>query len=104
MEPSVNRSLIFLAGSTKKDNAGFSRGVLAALTFDRQLKVVCQTVVEKYNVQACTAMKRFTERDHVLVGCFKHLMIARFTGVDFEFLNLIENVHTSKSKFSNFLR
>lgn len=96
LEPSVNKSLIFVAGSTRKDNAGFSKGILAAISFDRAQKVICQTPIEKYNVQACTAMKRFPERDHLLLGCFKHLMIARFTGVDFECLNLIENVHTGK--------
>lgn len=96
MEPSVNKSMIFVSGSTKKDSAGFSKGVLAAVNFDRSFKVIREQTIERFNVQACTAMKRFPDRDHMLLGCFKHLLLARFTGVGFEFLNLIENVHTGE--------
>jgi hypothetical protein len=100
MEPSVDKSVVFCAGSTNKDNLGRSQGILAALTFDRRLGIAAQTIVDKYNVQGCTSMKRFRDRDDLVVGCFKHVIFARYVGTGFEMLGIFENVHNGKGIFS----
>lgn len=97
MEPSLNKTLVFMAGSTFANNLGTSQGILAAVKFDKSLDLVGETIVDSYDVQGCTAMKRFPDRDHLLLGCYKHLLLARFTGTGFEFLNLIEDVHSGTS-------
>jgi len=94
MEPSVDKKLVFCAGSTNKDNLGRSQGIIAAIHFDRTLSIAAQTIVGKYNVQGCTSMKRFKNRNDLAIGCFKHIIFARFIGNGFEFLSIFENVHT----------
>ena len=104
MEPSTDKSLVFCGGTTGRNTPnGVSQGTLAAITFSKDLKLVSQLVLEKQNIQACTAMKRFKDRNDLAVGCFKHLLIVRFTGTKFDVLNIIENIHTSKPKTTQFV-
>jgi len=99
METSLNRSVFFCSGTTGKDLSGRSEGLLAAITFDRSLKVIHSRVLDDYNIQACTALRRFPKTDDLCVGCFKHMLIVTWTGSSFLVQNIVENVHTSKVKF-----
>lgn len=103
MEPSVDKQLVFCAGTTGRDKAGVSMSMLAAITFDRDLRVIVEQVIDNPNIQACTAMKRFRGRDDLVVGGFKDMLIVRFTGRAFEVLKVVPDVHTSKFKFNVFL-
>jgi len=99
MEPSVDKRYVFCAGTTGKDKAGVSEGMLAAIKFDRSLAVVCEQRLDGVVAQACTAMKRFKNRDDLVVGCFKKILFVRFTGNKFDILNVVDNVHSSKEIF-----
>lgn len=103
MELSLNKKAVFCAGSTEKDAMGISNGVIAAVQFDESMRLINEKVLSIYNVQGCTALKRMPERDDLVLGCFKHLLIVRFDGKGFIFLNKIPNVHTSKCKTANSL-
>lgn len=96
LEPSIDKSIVFCAGSTEKDSNGFSQGVVAAIQFNQSMRLLSEKVLSLQNVQACTAMKRMPGVDDLVLGCFKHLLLVRFTGSSFVILNLIENVHSSK--------
>jgi hypothetical protein len=45
---------------------------------------------------AATAMKRFGNRDDLCLGCLRDMIIVRFTGVGFDILNRVRDVHSSK--------
>lgn len=102
MEPSVDQQLVFCAGTTGKNNAGASSSMLAAITFDRNLRVIAEQVIDNPNIQACTAMKRFRGRDDLVVGGFKDMLIIRFTGAAFDVLSVVPDVHSSIIIFFNF--
>lgn len=104
METSYSRDLFFCAGSTTRDMSGRSEGMLAAVTFDRALNLVTERVLDRENIQACTAIRRFPGTDDLAVGCFKHLLIVSWVGSDFIVNNVIDNVHTSIFFSFNFFR
>lgn len=99
MEPSVDKSLVFCAGTTGKDSSGFSNSILAAITFNNSLKVVNEQIINNPNIQACTAMKRFADRDDLVIGGYKDLLVVRFTGRVFDVLHVVPDVHTSNFYF-----
>ena len=99
LEPSVDNKIVFCAGSTEKTVNGASQGVVAAIRFESSMSLVREKVLPVPNIQACTAMKRMPRSDDLVLGCYKHLLIVRFTGASFVVLNTIPNVHTSKVHF-----
>ena len=99
METSLNRSVFFCSGTTGKDISGRSEGTLAAVTFDRSLNVIESRILDEYNIQACTALRRIPKTDDLCVGCFKHMLIVTWTGAKFLVQNIIESVHSSKPNF-----
>lgn len=99
METGYNKNVFFCAGAVDRTGNGSSEGALAAITFDRSLTLIKETVFDDYNVQGCTALRRFENSDDLLVGCFKHIMIVTWTGGDFIVNNVIEDVHTGKRNF-----
>ena len=96
METSKNPGVFFCSGSTAKVE-GRSEGVLAAVTFDRNLNLIVEKVLDGINLQACTALRRFPGTDDLAVGSFKHILIVSWSGNNFILNNLIENVHSSKT-------
>lgn len=96
METSYSRDLFFCAGSTARDASGRSEGMLAAVTFDRSMNLVVEKVLDRLDIQACTAIRRFPGTDDLAVGCFRDLFIVSWAGDDFIINNVIKNVHTSK--------
>lgn len=102
METALNKNSFFCAGSMKDSLTGDSKGILAAVSFDRDLKLLNQTVLDDYDLQACTSLRRFPQNDDLFVGSFLHLLIVTWTGRDFIVNRFIENVHTGK-KIDNFV-
>ena len=100
MEPSKDKSLIFLSGKTKES---LSYGIVAAIQFNAGLKMVTQRVLDEEVTKGCTTMKRFEDRDELVVGCYKHLIIIRYLRSSFEVLNIIEEIHTGKHKNKDIL-
>lgn len=94
METGFNKNIFFCAGATEKDHSGRSEGVLAAVSFDRSMTLINETVFDEYNIEGCTALRRFEENDDIIVGCMKHLLIVTWNGNAFIVNNVIENVHT----------
>jgi hypothetical protein len=92
MEPSVDKQLIFGCGQSKAP----SEACVAAITFDRNVTRVAERVFVGEGLKAATAMKRMRNRDDLVLGCLRDMLIVRFTGRDFDLLNRIPNVHSSK--------
>ena len=97
MEPSKDKSLIFVAGET---NQSLSYGSVAAIMFDTSIKKVTQRVLDDEITKSCFSMKRFKDRDELVVGCYKHLVILRYLRSSFEVLNIINDIHTGKIEFT----
>lgn len=95
METSYSRDLFFCAGSTSRGGGGRSDGILAAVTFDRGMNLVVEKALDQYNIQACTAIRRFPGSDDLAVGCYRHLLIVSWVGDNFIVNNVIDDVHTS---------
>lgn len=95
MDLSVDKNVIFVAGASYKDKSGRSEGTIAALSFEKSLKVYKELVLKEEQIQACTAMQRATDRDDLAVGCYKHLLIIRYLDKKFRLLRKIKYVHSS---------
>ena len=102
MEPSVQKDIIFIAGTTGGGGSP-NDGIVGAVTFDNEMRLVAEKVITQVNLQSCTSIKRFESRDDIVVGGVKHLAILRFYGDGFEVFNIIENVHSGKLKHLSIL-
>ena len=69
---------------------------MAAVSFDRTLTLIQEKIFDQYNVQACTALRRFEHNDDFVVGCFKHMLLVSWIGGNFIVNNIVENVHSGK--------
>jgi len=96
MEPSVRNDVFFCAGSTGQNAEGRSEGVLAALSFDRGMTLITEKILDQYNIQGCTALRRFPNSDEFVVGCFKHMLVVSWIGGNFIVNNIVEDVHSGK--------
>lgn len=102
LEPSIDDRYVFCAGTTATNaTSSQSMSMISAITFDRALKVVAERALDNPNIRACTAMKRFKNRDDLVVGGYRDMLIVRFTGTSFEILNLIQNIHSGKHAHFN---
>lgn len=96
MEVSLNESIVFVCGATQKLNGAPSNAVVTAMQFDKTLSIVDEVVLSEQKVQAAICMKRLPQDDHLLVGCFKNLVVLNFVGNSFQFIRMIPNLHMSK--------
>ena len=96
MDLSKDKSIAFVAGASHKDTNGRSEGVLAALDFKKKLSVLAEKKLTNEKIQACTAMVRAEQHNHLIVGCYKQMLIVDYADKEFTVLKRIENVHTSK--------
>ena len=101
MDVTADSSTIITAG-TGKSASNRSEAIVSALQFNRSLKMVSEIILDSIDAQAATCIKRIPGNNDFAVGCFKHLVLLRFSGSSFEILNIINNVHSSKTFFLNF--
>ena len=67
------------------------------------MTLICEKVLTIEGLQAATAMKRMPNSDDIVLGCYRDILILRFTGDDFLVLNTIKDVHTGKYSSLNIL-
>lgn len=100
MDLSVDKNTVFIAGASYKDKSGRSDGTLVALNFDKKLKILKETSLTEHQIQACTAMQRVADKDDLVVGCFKHMLIYRYEAKKFIMMQKLKYVHTSNPSLS----
>lgn len=98
MEPTVDKNLIMIAGSTKKTPNGMSEGVLAVVEFSEDLKIISEQLMDEHKVQACTVIKRIPSSNFCVVGTYKDLCIFEFRNNTFYLSRRIRQIHSSKYK------
>ena len=94
MEPSTDKTLVFCAGSTEKNQQGLSQAVVSAITFDSKMALVSQKVLKEQSLQTCTSLRRFPGRNDLVVGCYQDIVILRFSQNLLSTLSRIKMVHT----------
>ena len=96
MELSQNKYVAFVAGASHKNSKGSTEGVIAALSFQKNLTVLCEQVLLKEKIKVCTAMARIPGKDDLVLGGYKDMLIVRYLEKRFTILTRIKLVHTSK--------
>ena len=95
MDLTSDSSTVITVGTTGKDRSGRAEALVSALQFNRSLKMIGEIIIDRFNAQAATAIKRIPSSNDFLVGCFKHIFILGFSGTSFTMLGMVENVHPS---------
>ena len=91
--------VICCGASLKQQGKNYSEAIVTAVKFDKTLKIRDEVILSQYKVQAATSMKRVPDSDHFILGCFKSMIILYFDGNKFEFVNIIEDIHSSNFSF-----
>ena len=94
IELNLSRSVIFCAGCSKRDDRKKTKGTLAAVRFDSGLGVISEVTLGRYNAQVCSSLRRFKDRDDLVVGCMRALLIVEFTGKQFLVKNVVRDLHS----------
>jgi len=95
LDLNITKRIVFCAGRTLSASDGATDGVLAAIQFDKGLKLIAETILVGTYIQACSSMKRTPNKDDLIVGGFKSIIVARFTGTSFEILQQINQIHSN---------
>jgi hypothetical protein len=96
MDISYNRGTWFAGGSTPRTQSGRTSAILTACSLNRNLGVIRSKVLDQYGLQAVTAVKRMPSNDDLIVGGFRKLLVVNWTGMDFNVLKVVDNVHSGK--------
>lgn len=94
LELSLTKSVIFCGGASRRDKNKQTRGILAAVTFNESLEIITEKVLDDVDVQTCTALRRFRDRDDIVVGCMKNLLVVEFNQSEFIVKNVVYGLHT----------
>lgn len=94
IELSLTKSVIFCGGATRRDKKNRTSGVLAAVSFNETLDIIRETVLNQYDVETCTAIRRFRDRNDIVVGCLKNILVVEFSNGKFEVLNVVYGLHS----------
>jgi hypothetical protein len=93
LEMSKNKNIVFCAGTTPKDSNKVMYGTLAALSFEGQPKILSNRTFGNFNFNKCSALRRFKDRDDLVVGCHKHVLIVEYVNEKFMLRNIVYDVH-----------
>lgn len=71
--------------------------MLCAVDFSKNLEVLCEQNLINEKIQACTAMRRVKDRNDLIVGCYKHLLVVRYLAGEqrFTILKRVDGVHSN---------
>lgn len=92
MEISYDRNTWFAGGY----NLERSSAIVSALDFDQSLSTIKTLVLDQYQLEACTVIKRMPQNDDLVVAGLKKMIILNWDGADFNLIKVIDNVHSSK--------
>lgn len=97
METSLDDGLVFAGGSTQED---ITRGQakLFAITFDENMQLVDDIELKSGSVSkwGVSSIRRFLDRDVLVVGTYQSIFVVEWTGTHFCILNVVDELHSWK--------
>lgn len=98
LETSLDDGLLFAGGSTQEDiTKGHAK--IFAITFDEHMKLIDEIELKSANSGTkwgVSSIRRFLDRDVLVVGTYQAIFIVEWTGTHFCILNVVEELHSCK--------
>ena len=94
LELNKNKDVVFCSGSTYRDSNERTYGCIAAMSFQQTPRLLANLTFTHLDLSKCLSVKRISNRNDLLVGCLKHLLVVKFTGAGFMIKNMIYDVHS----------
>lgn len=100
LENSSHKDIFFAGGSTNYDLKSGTAEIFA-VTFNEELNLITSRTLNSSlgKSMGVTCIKKMDQGDTLFLGTNRSLFVVEFTGMKFEILKVVENLHSCNSFF-----